>query len=729
MLSSASSRGYSKVPSLTGIDLVVGIDCDDDDVEDTTAPGRRSFFGTLTSSDTAPGRRSFFGTLTLSDTVGSVQPTSGQILSFAFSTLVVLSAAISLVPFGIITHRILFELTLRHYFALPLAVYRISALIPTIGLLRLTPNLTQLSVSCWPRRKNELAEDGHNARHCVYFLVMMFAELSFLLHGLLIPWLFGSFRREFFLEPDGTTAIEWRDLEHTFFWAAFWSGIAALIELGVVILGIPLLLCSNRNAGHNERTRMCHRLLRRSTTMPEYLYNILESQGLSNVYQGIVLLCLVVTFPVLVMSCHSAYVYLPTREPLPNNNIGPFCDPIDTTECLMPFPSSYFTRRDDTTVTGRRIDINGEALSTLYKGATPIISSYNDMDGFSTGGPIVFYLDGMREGNGRGANGSTLPPVDDIASSLTPKSVTLLLNVDECVLVAQFSEFDTIDRSRPSIVMQPASALNHNTTYAVAVVSAVDSDGMLLAPSTGLAQLLALNASVGADESDDLERSSFYQHKVIPTLQTVAPWTGEDSSVIQMLFDFTTASAESQLGTVRAVRDGTLRQLDDASWDWSSHVEVIKIINNRCRRPNDRVARVVHAELHVPWFLSIDSPRHRASHIEKEALLSDQVPIEPVKFIVLVPCSLVDNTHLNTTKKNLTAVVDFGHSFLYSRQELLDSAFLHKMANENGYVMIASNWRGMSRLDLPLILRMFLSEPNMFSSLRDNIIQGEFVPM
>ena len=106
------------------------------------------------------------------------------------------------------------------------------------------------------------------------------------------------------------------------------------------------------------------------------------------------------------------------------------------------------------------------------------------------------------------------------------------------------------------------------------------------------------------------------------------------------------------------------------------------------------------------------------------------MPIEPVKFIVLVPCSLVaDNTHLNATKKNLTAVVDFGHSFLYSRQELLDSAFLHKMANENGYVMIASNWRGMSRLDLPLILRMFLSEPNMFSSLRDNIIQGEFVPM
>jgi len=558
---------------------------------------------------------------------------------------------------------------------------------------------------------------------------MMFAELSFLLHGLLIPRLFGSFRREFFLEPDGTTAIEWRDLEHTSFWAAFWSGIAALIELGVVILGISLLLCSN--VGQNERTRrlMCHRLLRRSTRIPEYLYNMLESQGLSNMYQGIVVMCLVVTFPVLVMSFHSAYVFLPTRDPLPNNNIGPYCDPIDTTECLMPFPSSFFTRRDNTTVTGRRIDINGEALSTLYKGATPIHSSYNDMDGFSTGGPIVFYLDGMREGNGRGANGSMLPPVDDIAKSLTPKSVTLLLNIDDGVLVAHFSEFDTIDRRRPSIVMQPASPLSHNTTYAVAVVSAVDSDGMLLAPSTGLTRLLALNASVNADETDDLERSSFYQHNVIPTLQTVAPWTGEDSSVIQMLFDFTTASAESQLGTVRAVRDGTLRQLDDASWDWSSHVEVIKIINNRCRRPKDRVARVVHAELHVPWFLSIDSPRHRASHIEREALRSDQVPIEPVKFIVLVPCSLVTDTHFNATKKNLTAVVDFGHSFLYSRQELLDSAFLHKMANENGYVMIASNWRGMSRLDLPLILRMFLSEPNMFSSLRDNIIQGEFCAM
>lgn len=711
MLSSGSSRGYSKVPSLTGI---VGIDQQDEDdldahlAKDTTsAAAKRSFFF-------------FFGSLTPSATVGSIQPTLGQILSLAFLTLTVLSAALSLIPFFIISHQILFELTLRHYFPLPLAVYQTLAVLPTIGLLQLTPNLTQLSVSCWPKRKGELIDDGHVARHRIYFLVLVFAELSFLLHGLLIPKMFGTFRRLFFVEPDGTTAIEWRDLERTFFWAAFWSGIAALVEMGVVLLGMSLLLCGGQSnttrmgsaAGrHGSASRMCHDLLR-FTRMPEYVYNILEARGLPKIYQGIVLACLVVTLPSLVLSAHSAHVYLPTRDPPPGNNIGPFCDPVDTTECLMPFPSSYFTRLDTTTVTGRRIDIQEEALKSLYKARGPIHPSYvNEMDGFSTGGPIVFYLEGMREGNGMGANGSHLPAYDDIASSLTSNSVTLLLDIDAEILVPHFSEFDTIDLLRPSIVMQPASPLRHNTTYAVAVVNAVNSNGVLLSPSAGLTGLLA----------SDHERSSFYRHQVIPTLQGAAPWISQNGVIIQMLFDFTTASSTSQLGVVRAVRDGTLRQLNDAEWNWSRHVEVIKIINRRCRRPKDRIARVIHAQLDVPWFLSIDSPRHRASYIDREALLSDQLPIESVKFIVLVPCSLVTQ---NENATNLTAIVDYGHSFLYSRQELLDSTFLHKMANENGYILVASNWRGMSRLDLPIVLRTFVSEPHLFSSLRDNIIQG-----
>ena len=562
-------------------------------------------------------------------------------------------------------------------------------------------------------------EDGHAVRHRIYFLVLVFAELSFLLHGLLIPKMFGTFRRLFFVEPDGTTAIEWRDLERTFFWAALWSGIAALVEVGVVVFGMSLLLCG----GPSNTTRMCSDLLR-STRMPENVYNMLEARGLTKIYHGIVLTCLLVTLPSLVLSAHSAYVYLPTRDPPPDNNIGPYCDPVDTAECLMPFPSSYFTRLDTTTVTGRRIDIKEEALKSFYKASGPIHPSYvNEMDGFSTGGPIVFYLEGMREGNGMGTNGSHLPAYDDIASSLTSDSVTLLLNFDSAVLVPHFAEFDTIDRIRPSIVMQPASPLRHNTTYAIAVINAVGSDGTLLPPSAGLTELLSFNeTNAGVDVGNsDLERSSFYRHQVIPTLQSAAPWTSQNGVVIQMLFDFTTASATSQLGMVRAVRDGTLRQLDDAEWNWSRRVEVIKIINRRCRRPRDRIARVIHAQLDVPWFLSIDSPRHRASYIDREALLSNQLPAEPVKFIVLVPCSLV--TH-KANATNLTAIVDYGHSFLYSRQELLDSTFLHKMANENGHILVASNWRGMSRLDLPLVLRTFVSEPHLFSSLRDNIIQG-----
>src|SRR5581483_4100160 len=32
------------------------------------------------------------------------------------------------------------------------------------------------------------------------------------------------------------------------------------------------------------------------------------------------------------------------------------CDPLDPTQCLLPFPDNYFTVRDPSTATGRRVD-------------------------------------------------------------------------------------------------------------------------------------------------------------------------------------------------------------------------------------------------------------------------------------------------------------------------------------------------------------------------------------
>lgn len=47
-----------------------------------------------------------------------------------------------------------------------------------------------------------------------------------------------------------------------------------------------------------------------------------------------------------------------------------------------------------------------------------------------------------------------------------------------------------------------------------------------------------------------------------------------------------------------------------------------------------------------------------------------------------------------------------------------------RLAEDQGYVVIATDWRGLSSFDLPVILKAFLSHPSNIQATRDNIIQG-----
>jgi hypothetical protein len=46
------------------------------------------------------------------------------------------------------------------------------------------------------------------------------------------------------------------------------------------------------------------------------------------------------------------------------------------------------------------------------------------------------------------------------------------------------------------------------------------------------------------------------------------------------------------------------------------------------------------------------------------------------------------------------------------------------MAHDNGYIITAMDWRGMSIFDLPMVIQVLLSKPHLFQAVRDNLIQG-----
>jgi len=350
---------------------------------------------------------------------------------------------------------------------------------------------------------------------------------------------------------------------------------------------------------------------------------------------------------------------------------GAQCDPLDTTECCLPFPSFHHMVQDNTTDTKYRVALQGDALPPL-KGDIRLDPTFlNKLDGFSTMAPMLFYMDGLKEAQELGNSKVRLQGPKNIELSVTNHSITLLLDVEDQTLMSHSAEIDYLDAERPLVMVFPAKPLKHNRHYALAVIGAVDVNGQRLPPTPGMQSLLS-----GHDDYRYRDRRERYEDLVIPSLSAAAPWFSykTDPESLQLLFDFQTISAKSQLGPIRAVRDATLAYIDGEEWgEWSHHVRAFRIEEGVCSRGGTLIARTIHAELDVPWFLEAFGPGHREATLDYKAVSTGKpVTIGRAKFVILIPCSLRAAAINGANAKDLRAVMEYGHGLFYNRAEATD---------------------------------------------------------
>jgi hypothetical protein len=94
------------------------------------------------------------------------------------------------------------------------------------------------------------------------------------------------------------------------------------------------------------------------------------------------------------------------------------------------------------------------------------------------------------------------------------------------------------------------------------------------------------------------------------------------------------------------------------------------------------------------------------------------------KFLVHIPCSLQAAALGSGEKaKKLRAVMEYGHGLFENRDESSDR-FLLQIAQDQGYVITAMDWRGMSSYDQLIVVKVLISTPRLFQAVRDNLIQG-----
>ena len=289
--------------------------------------------------------------------------------------------------------------------------------------------------------------------------------------------------------------------------------------------------------------------------------------------------------------------------------------------------------------------------------------------------PLLFYMDGLKEAHELGRSNIRLQGADHIDLSVTNQSTTLLFDVDSHTLVPHTAEIDYLDSKRPLVLVFPSSPLRHNTHYALAVVQATDVNGRRLPPTPGMQSLLSEKTIFNTKIAEIGMKGV-----VIPALHSAAPWFSydKDPKSLQLLFDFQTISAKSQLGPVRAVRDATLAYIDGPEWgDWSEHVRAIRIDEGVCSKAGTLIARTIHAELDVPWFLKAFGSGHREATLDANAVSTGMpVTMGISKFVVHIPCSLRAAAIKGANAADFRAVMEYGHGLFYNRDEATDHFLL-----------------------------------------------------
>ena len=574
-----------------------------------------------------------------------------------------------------------------------------------------------------------LVRGEFSLRHSCWQLVTtlhFWLEVSLL--GAVYPLVVHGIIDALWLEADGSITIEYQNEARALLWMTYVCYVAVVFKICIGTLAL-FTCCSSDGAKCPRRLATVWACLdrHRQAWSP-------SRKGILKTWIQMILAALsVVAWAGLGACLISVFIHFGNFE-APPPHFYDDCDPLDETECWLPFPSYRHMIKDASTKKGWRVNLHPRRLPPLKGGARINPSFLNELDGFSTMAPMLFYLDGLKEAieamehkKGSGLFGAAM-----MSQSTTPNSITLLMDVATRSLVAHSAEIDYLDPEHPLVLMFPAKPLYHDRHYAVVVCNAVDQNARRIPQSTALAKLLFGNANeTSHDDTLDPDRAERYRRILIPALHEAVPWLDleKDPGALQLLYDFHTVSSSSQLGAVRSVRDGTLSILDHEDWDWANHVHVTKRQDFDCQEEGQLLARILYADMKIPWFLQAAGPGQRTARLDKRAVSTGRPLIEgTVKFAVHIPCS-IRNSIINgswdsdTAGNAVQAVVEYGHGLFYGLEEASET-YLQQLAQNNRYIITAMDWRGMSASDLLVVAKTLLSDPSLFEAVRDNLIQG-----
>ena len=343
-----------------------------------------------------------------------------------------------------------------------------------------------------------------------------------------------------------------------------------------------------------------------------------------------------------------------------------YCDNTNPDHCLLPFPSAAFLTSDSQSLTGFRVDIQGEAIPDSASAPSNEFHMINSRDGHSPASQIFTTFSSLPDV-------SNLASQEDVSASVETGHGSVLLNMDTGEITQHWIEISSRTQvGEPTLVhLRSLRGLEHNTQYAVAFRGLIDSDGIQVEP---FISFKALRDGVLTD-SNQIEESRPGYESMFSALSEV----GFERSSLQSAWWFHTASTESLTDNLISMRNDASQRLGDTGLGCN-----VTSVDENYGDDNSTLRRISG---------TITTPHYLESTYPPTAMTRDDVGnpkfnfMNEVIFTLTIPMSSAENSQP-------APLVVLGHGFLGDGEGMVSG--FRGWANQSGVATIGTDFKGWS---------------------------------
>jgi len=373
---------------------------------------------------------------------------------------------------------------------------------------------------------------------------------------------------------------------------------------------------------------------------------------------------------------------------------GPGCDALDTTSCLLPFPSDAHTKELATTGTDRQVNLPAGLLANAG-GTTLDPTEWNLNDGFSPSTPILVHVPNLDPKR------TKLPTEGNIGASVEADSATILVDLDSGQLVPHWAEVDlrATNEADRALIIRPAASLIETHRFAVGLRRMVSTSGTLI-PSPVAFQVYRDNNPT-KNLVVESRRKDFEQ--VFDKMATA----GVNRSELYLAWYFTVASSNTLASRVLSMRDDAFGRLNGGSPKFT-----VGTTTTTGLRPG--ISQVVTGTFQVPLYLNnggAPGSRMVFSPTNGDPQAGGTIS---AKYTCTVPASVRKNGEARP--------VVYGHGLLGDSSEA-SSTQAQETARLTNSVYCATDWIGLASEDVAFAGEA-LADLSKFPSIPDRLQQS-----